>query len=301
LVRDWISQVLGYSPLLQSRLKELLKNNRSLESVAFDELWYNLVAALCTLPRVYCIADALDEMDTDNESFIQRLIQLGKRYPSSVKVLMTSRPLPRIEKVLNEPSVLQIPLRLPLIDHDIAIYTQSRLSATDLPVKTKTCIQRTICTKSEGLFLYARLMIDDLFNSDKLHIQRIHNTLSKLPSGLSDMYTTMLLDHSKRSGVPQELQLLILQCVTHSSRPLRLLEIASIVDFVRRTARTDLIVKATGVPQDTKSIIRAGCGPLLEILDDETVSIIHHSFTEFLVDPDRRTDDANQFPRIDRA
>lgn len=301
LVRDWISQVLGYSPLLQSKLKVLLKNNRHPESVALDELWDNLITSFDSLPRVYCIADALDEMDMGNEPFLRQLIILGKRRPSSVKILMTSRPLPRIETVLNERSVLEIPLRLPLIDHDIAIYVRSRLSAIDLLEETKMEIRQTIRSKSEGLFLYARLMMDDLIDSDKLHIDRIHDALSKLPSGLGDMYTAMLFDHSKRSEVSQELQFLILQFVTHSSRPLRLLEIASMIDFVRKTIKPDLVLTATGIRQDTKSIIRAGCGPLLEILEDETVSPIHLSFAEFLIDPDRAADGPNHFPRIDFA
>ena len=38
---------------------------------------------------------------------------------------------------------------------------------------------------------------------------------------------------------------------------------------------------------DTKAVVRAACGPLLEILEDETVSVIHHSFTEFLTDSSR--------------
>ena len=275
LVQDWMSQVLEYSPVLQSKLKGFLENNRSLESVAFDELWDNLVIALGSLPRVYCIADALDEMDMGNESFLRQLVSLRTRFPSSVKVLMTSRPLPRIETVLNDASVLQIPLRLPLIDYDIAIYVRSRLSAIELPEETKSAIQKTIRSKSQGLFLYARLMMDDLIDSDKIHIDLIQDALVKLPSGLSDMYAAILLDHSKRSGVPQELQFLILQFVTHSSRPLRLLELASMVDFVKNTTHLNLVLTATGVPQETKSIVRAGCGPLLEILEDETISVIH--------------------------
>jgi hypothetical protein len=221
-----MSQILAYSPALQSRLKDLLNKNRSLESVSFHELWESLCAALCTLPRVYCIADALDEMDMGREIFMRQLIQLGSQ--STVKVLISSRPLPRIENILNDPpSILKIPLRLPLMDHDIATYVQSRLRATDLSQETKTVIQKAIQGKSEGLFLYARLMMDDLFDSGKLQIDRITKALSKLPTGLGELYTTMLNDHSIRSGVPQELQFLILQCVTHSSRPLRLLEIAS--------------------------------------------------------------------------
>lgn len=34
--------------------------------------------------------------------------------------------------------------------------------------------------------------------------------------------------------------------------------------------------------KDNKAIVREACGPLLEILEDETVSVIHHSLTEFL-------------------
>lgn len=34
-------------------------------------------------------------------------------------------------------------------------------------------------------------------------------------------------------------------------------------------------------------MVRTSCGPLLEILDDETIQVIHHSFTEFLLDNGR--------------
>jgi len=55
--------------------------------------------------------------------------------------------------------------------------------------------------------------------------------------------------------------------------------------------------------KDTKALVRTACGPLLEILEDETVSIIHHSFTEFLIDQGREerasTDTrTSQFPVI---
>lgn len=40
------------------------------------------------------------------------------------------------------------------------------------------------------------------------------------------MYNELLQEHSRRSNVSFELQMLILQIVTHATRPLRLLEIA---------------------------------------------------------------------------
>ena len=76
---------------------------------------------------------------------------------------------------------------------------------------------------------------------------------------------------------------------------MRLLELASIIDFEQRKL---------GLSKDTKSTVRNGCGPLLEILEDETVSVIHHSFTEFLFDQERwisQVEQQPQFPRLDSA
>jgi ankyrin repeat protein len=107
-------------------------------------------------------------------------------------------------------------------------------------------------------------------------LESLQRSLDWLPTTLEDMYNGMLLDHSLRSGVSQEFQLTILAWVTHSSRPLRLLELADMLD-----------TESGKKGKDTKAIVRLACGPLLEILEDETVSVIHHSFTEYLTDTSR--------------
>src|SRR5690348_16573436 len=109
-------------------------------------------------------------------------------------------------------------------------------------------------------------------------VKYLQRSLDWLPVTLEDMYNGMLLDHSLRSRVSQDLQLTILRWVTHSSRPLRLLEIAAMLDFLNDSSAS---------VKDTKAIVRAACGPLLEILEDETVSVLRHSFTEFLTDESR--------------
>jgi len=72
---------------------------------------------------------------------------------------------------------------------------------------------------------------------------------------------------------------------------MRLLEIATVLDFLD-------MVDDGNKHGDTKNLTRMSCGPLLEILEDETVSIIHHSFTEFLTDGGRKQD-TGAFPVID--
>jgi len=78
----------------------------------------------------------------------------------------------------------------------------------------------------------------------------------------------MLAEHEKRSGVTQEQQFAILQCVTYSSRPLRLIELGSIIAWMRNGVTL----------KEGKALVRASCGRLLEILEDESVSIIHGIF-----------------------
>lgn len=63
LVQDWLSQLLPYSPKLQKSLKEKIDRSRRLESVAFEELWGLATSTMFTLKRVYCVVDALDEMN----------------------------------------------------------------------------------------------------------------------------------------------------------------------------------------------------------------------------------------------
>jgi hypothetical protein len=69
---------------------------------------------------------------------------------------------------------------------------------------------------------------------------------------------------------------MILQWVTHATRPLRLLELADILGAAIE-GRDKHTLKAN------KDLVRAACGPLLEVLPDETVSVVHNSLAEFLI------------------
>ncbi|KAK4693734.1 hypothetical protein P7C71_g3716, partial [Lecanoromycetidae sp. Uapishka_2] len=150
LVCDWMSQVLEYSPSLQWGLNSYLDKRRTLDSVAFDELWHLLTKALCNLPRVYCIADALDEMDQGNDRFIEQLVDLGQIKPATVKVFMTSRPVPHIVKTLKQPMVLHVNLGQRLVEMDIAVYLDHRLAKTMWPGEIRENIREALMSKSQA-------------------------------------------------------------------------------------------------------------------------------------------------------
>ncbi|KAL2783792.1 hypothetical protein BJX66DRAFT_330404 [Aspergillus keveii] len=298
LVRDWLAQLLNYSPSLQKRLKDLRPRKR-VQDVAFNELWQILLDTLVSLKKVYCIVDALDELDANHTSdFLPRLVALGQLAPDKIKLVMSSRPLPHIQKILNVSTVLQIRLENTQMNKDIALFVEYRLrqSQPNLSEPALAEIRQAIGNRVHPSFLYARLLLNELLerhSGGDWSQESVRESLVSIPASLEDLYTQMLAEHSQKASVPQERQVLILRLVTNATRPLRLLEIATVLDFLSMGNGAD------GIYPDTKAMARMSCGPLLEILDDETVSIIHHSFTEFLTDSTRSENGPCGFPVID--
>lgn len=271
LLRDWLDQILLYSPPLQSTLKEHIDNRRSLDSVSMDELWRLLRTALASVPLTYCVVDALDEMDQYNDEFVRSLADLGQWRPSTVKVLMTSRPVVSVETPMRGISCIDIRMEEDLIDVDIATYVRHCLEGTSISETDQQRIKEAVPGRANGLFLYAKLAMKAFLEPNV----SVSSALEMLPLDMEAMYVNLLQEHARRSGISETTQVLILRWVTHATRPLRLLELADMLKYVLDGQSNSL--------KDNKDLVRAACGPLLEILPDETVSIVHHSLTEFLM------------------
>ncbi|EGX90100.1 ankyrin 2,3/unc44, putative [Cordyceps militaris CM01] len=285
LLRDWMDQLLGHSPILQQQLYSYVKSDRSLDNMSQDDMWKDLKLAITSLPdRVFCVTDALDEMDQDNDSFLKALAKLGHWRPDKVKVLITSRPVPSVEIPLRSTTCLKIRLQEDEVDNDIARFVKHSLETSKIDRKDWDAIMNAVPGNANGLFLYARLAMDAFLEP----AADVQTALAHLPADLNVLYTNLLREHIARSGVDAKIQKLILEAVTHATRPLRLLEIAEMISVV--DADRDLKAR--------KEIVKAACGPLLEILADETVSVIHHSFTEYLKGVTRLKDDLG-YPLLD--
>ncbi|KAF9767657.1 hypothetical protein IL306_015141, partial [Fusarium sp. DS 682] len=157
LLRDWLDQILVYCPPLQSTLKAYVDEGRSLDSISINELWRHLKTALASIPRVYCVADALDEMDDGNSEFISQLAELGHWKPSCVKVLLTSRPTANVEAAMRGMKSLDLRMEEKLVDIDISIYVRYCLSGTSLSERDQQLVKEAVPGRANGLFLYAKL------------------------------------------------------------------------------------------------------------------------------------------------
>ncbi|KAM3513127.1 hypothetical protein MY11210_003239 [Beauveria gryllotalpidicola] len=285
LLRDWMDQLLMHSPVLQRQLYSYIQEGRSLESVSPDDMWKDLKMAFASLSeRVYCITDALDEMDQGNDSFLKALAILGLWQPAKVKVLITSRPVASVETPLRSIPCLKIRLQEDEVDNDISRFVKHSLETSQLDKRHWPAIINAVPGRAKGLFLYSRLAMDTFLKHDV----DVQTALANLPTDLNVLYTNLLRHHIVRSGVDDQIQRLFLQAVTHATRPLRLLEIAEMISVVD----VDRDLKAR------KGLVKAACGPLLEILADETVSVIHHSFIEYLKGITRAKGDLG-YPSLD--
>ncbi|KAL2126985.1 hypothetical protein VTI74DRAFT_11529 [Chaetomium olivicolor] len=287
MLRDWLDQILEYSPPLQRDLKVYVDEehsglNRKLESLGIDDLWRHLKTALAHMSRVYLVADALDEMDKGNDECLKTLARLGLWKPGEVKVLITSRPVSTVEAPLREFPALRIRLEERLVDTDIATYVQHSLASSAIAGEDQVLIKQAVPGRAHGLFLYAKLAMEAFLEPDA----DVQQVLKTLPTDLNAMYIDLLREHARRSGVPIEIQRLLLCWVTHATRPLRLIEMAEMLSVTYHASghRHDL--------RSAKTLVRVACGPLLEVHPDETVSVVHHSLTEFLLGYTRAAGDA---------
>lgn len=295
--RDFAVQLLPHSRALVTELYALSQSD-SVEAVGIDQLWpiiFKTLAEGAVDQQVFCILDALDELDeADFPDMMERLTALGYVNPQAVKVMFTGRPLPKIERAIQGKAVAQLKLDPVLLFSDVARYVDARMALLEPRLSDEKCelVKQAICERASGLFLHARLVTDNLARSlqeGDVTEQTLPHSLDRLPRSLREVYEAMLRESARRSGVTADHQARILTCVTHSSRPFRLIELGSLV---AQMLHVDL--------RKGKELVRASCGQLLELLEDETVSVIHHSFTEFLHD-DSRADVPEAFPILGRA
>ncbi|CAG7939364.1 unnamed protein product [Penicillium salamii] len=277
LVRDFCEKLLASSPGLQSSLEKLRADFSAVESVPFDQLWECLATALRSMERVYCVVDALDEMRHGHGRWLEQLLDLGRQSPRSIKIITTSRQVPQVEKYMQGTSIVDLRLDRLHVDHDISVFIKRQLKDAQLELELPEIdnIAKAICEQGKGLFLYARLMLDELL----LHPKNIHTRVHSLPDGLGDLYTGLLREWVARSGTSARFQKLILEWVTHAGRPLRMLELADMVESL-----PDRGGLTPGC--NVKDAVRTACGPVLEVCEDGAVQVIHHSLTEFVLNRD---------------
>ncbi|KAF4634858.1 hypothetical protein G7Y89_g3236 [Cudoniella acicularis] len=285
LIRDFLAQLLPHSTRLQAALQPLL--GIELENFSDEILWEHLLTCLSSVEKAYCVVDALDEMELlPSDRILDRFNNLATFRPNSVKLLMTSRPKQYLQSSLRDASIVHISLEDDLVGKDISLFISYRLKSL-LPNDDQQGFRKSLAAKiserSSGLFLYARLLLDQIVPSLESTQTELEKLVNDLPVGLEEMYNSMLIQQAESLKIDNKIQVFLLELATHASRALRLNELAS---ALASTFPPSMIL---GVP---KFIAKSACAPLLEVLEDETVQRSTIDISEYtsqfpVLDPDQ--------------
>lgn len=177
------TQIEGFQSLILPHLDE-----KNLEKMSHMQLFETLIATpLSKLPQQQekkaFIIDGIDEIEAleDREMIIQLIIRYHQKLPKWFSLIITSRPEADIVSSLSMIPSNIIDLKSEGNQEDIRVYFQSELERLEIVVKAETIKQ--LVSQSEGVFLYAFFVINDLEMNQSRSID-----ISMIPRGLGGIY-----------------------------------------------------------------------------------------------------------------
>ena len=247
------------------------------------------VAALITTP-VYCVIDGVDEYIDESNDTIEKLLQLLfglLNANANFRVVLLGRQHALQSHVLEatigaKPEMIEI---CPdLVNQDISAFIDAGIAARinsdllRLP-GLRDSISKMLQEKSDGMFLWVELMINDLSKSDSQF--EVRERLRNPPRSLEEIYRRLFLRLVKRLDKFQlNLARKLLAFTIISCRTLEVneLQYALALDSGSSTFREHLLLHPGQRILDV-------CGDFINIKDD-FVQLIHFSIQEFLTRPE---------------
>ncbi|KAH7367757.1 ankyrin repeat-containing domain protein [Plectosphaerella cucumerina] len=269
------------------RPSALMRKGADLDDLHDARLWELLrMGVEGAKGRIYCVVDALDEVERVNPQLFDDLADFASLAPENVRIFATTRTVsPHMDANF---SASHIRIEPDDVERDISAYVASQLRATNLSAQDHALALGAILEHANGLFLYAKLAFHFFLKSGV----DARETAARLPANLNTLYGSLADTILAQSHVEADVQRLIFQAATYSTRPLQLVEMADML----LTAFPSLASNLSAI----NDIIRRASEPLLEILTNDTVTVVHHSFTEFLRGTTRVTDD-DRYPVLDAS
>ncbi|KAI1128895.1 hypothetical protein F5Y10DRAFT_164427 [Nemania abortiva] len=258
-------------PTVAQRVLQLDRDGESWDQhddrMIWKKLFVNAIFRLSTISSHIWVVDALDECVKFSNWF-----KLLPQLPPGLRLFITSRSTDEIERGITSlgPRVVTRSLTNHDTAEDMHAYLSARLEDLSLENVDELC--RRILTKSQGSFLWVRLVLQE-FESAYTD-EDIEAILQDVPDDLYEMYNRMLemIESEKRRT---KLARSILSWVTLACRPLT-------IDELRCAIRLDI----NETPHNMEKAIPTVCGQLVFIDQASRVHMIHETAREFLLSED---------------
>lgn len=219
----------------------------------------------------FWVLDGVDECE-DRHELVKKLGEIEHDYP--LRVFLTSRPSAVSLQFSGHEDVRMHVEQLSAQEsaNDIRALIEANMHhfPAENDIARGELIQR-IMTKSNGCFLWVKLMVDEL--RDVYSPRDINKILDGVPTGMDALYSR-IVKNMENAQYGKEVAKAILTWTVLSARPLTVDELNAALQLDIEDTIHDLAGKAASI-----------CGHLVYVDSKSRVRMIHQTAREFLLDP----------------
>ncbi|KAF4947098.1 hypothetical protein FGADI_10728 [Fusarium gaditjirri] len=214
--------------------------------------------------RTTIVLDALDECDRNSREELMRVLSNLTNRSSRLRVFISSRPDEDIQRHFKGTPIMEI--QATDNEVDIASFVEDKLFQdtrwADISPELKEEIKAVFHEKSQGMFQWAALQVDQIRRLKLWSEPNIRQQLEISPTGLKAAYDVVWNQMQEMSSYEQQLARRALQGVLCAFRPLKTSELSLImhIDLDSGTKEADTILES--------ETIQSICGNLI-IYDQE--------------------------------
>ncbi|RYC65187.1 hypothetical protein CHU98_g1064 [Xylaria longipes] len=224
------------------------------------------------LQTQYWVIDALDECPRDSlTNLIQMLARINQRTP--IKIFLSSRPESKVQQIFEYENIQYVTFQTGQREslQDIGDYLRSRpILRGDVDSQPLVDV---ILQKSNGIFLWAALMVDRL--DDCYSIEDIESVIESVPGEMNDFYADIVKKIEQSPNA--ELGKCILKWVVSTPVPLS-------IDELREAVKLD--INRTLLTPGTQAALSQICRNLVTVNSDAQVQLMHQTVRTFLTSGD---------------
>ena len=287
--------------LVRTLLWQLLReaaNKESVETVhrlsldgepTTPELWMTFGGIASSLERpIYCVIDGVDECIDYSHNMTTMLTEVLEKC-SDLRILLLGRP--HVFQAHSGISTFAaIDITSAMLSKDIETFISNEIATSEilsLP-EFREKVHEILKEKSDGMFLWVRLMVDDLKKSCSK--SEFSERLQNLPRGLEKAYQLLFLHLSQRlDKYEQRLAQSVLAFASTSCRPLRFDELRyALALHCTPSEKAAQIIEPTLFLQPPQRVLDVTGG--LVTVTEGVLRIIHSSVRDFLVRPEDQWD-----------
>ncbi|KAI9762012.1 MAG: hypothetical protein M4579_000648 [Chaenotheca gracillima] len=233
--------------------------------------------------KTFLIVDALDEC-SEREETRRKFVRHLEKLPSTVQLLVTSRPLPAIHTLLGDAATLEIRADT----QDVRSYLEVQLENEEQLQENierdpslRESILSTVAAKAQGMFLLVRLYVTSLAQYDSP--QKLRKALQELPKDYTKVYDQIMNRIQEQPPIRRDRTLEILSWLAFARAPLS----ARALQHALAVERGDVEITENALP-NLNRILSHCLGLAFIDAESQQVRWIHYTTQEYFDSEERK-------------